>query len=76
MKRDLHNDEARYNVWLKEAKTIGILNLSPRNSNLIIQHTEDMEAGRNINRKSKAGKRGYNTLNTRKSWLITTFLKI
>ncbi len=32
-----------------------------------------MEAGRNINRRSKAGRRGYNTLNTRKSWLITIF---
>ncbi len=32
-----------------------------------------MEAGRNVNRKSKAGRRGYNTLNTRKSWLIVIF---
>ncbi len=73
MKRDLRNDEARYNNWLKEAKKIGILDLTKKNSDLIIQHIEDMEAGRNINRRSKAGRRGYNTLNTRKSWLITIF---
>jgi len=71
MKRDLRNDEARYNNWLKEVKNIGILSLTKKNSDLIIQHIEDMEAGRNINRRSKAGRRGYNTLNTRKSWLIT-----
>ena len=73
MKRDLRNDEARYNNWLKEVNKIGILNLTKNNSDLIIQHIEDMEAGRNINRRSKAGRRGYNTLNTRKSWLITIF---
>jgi integrase len=73
MKRDLRNDEARYNIWLKEVKNIGILNLSQKNSDFIIQHIEDMEAGRNINRRSKTGRRGYNTLNTRKSWLITIF---
>jgi integrase len=73
MKRDLRNDEARYNNWLKEVNKIGILNLTKNNSDLIIQHIKDMEAGRNINRRSKAGRRGYNTLNTRKSWLITIF---
>jgi integrase len=73
MKRDLRNDEARYNIWLKEVQKIGILNLTKQNSDLIIQHIEDMEAGRNINRRSKTGRRGYNTLNTRKSWLITIF---
>ena len=73
MKRDLRNDEARYNNWLKEVKKIGILNLTKKDSDLIIQHIEDMEAGRNVNRKSKAGRRGYNTLNTRRSWLIVIF---
>jgi hypothetical protein len=52
MKRDIRNDEARYNIWLKEVKNIGILNLTKNNSDLIIQHIEDMEAGRNISRKS------------------------
>ena len=73
MKRDLRNDEARYNNWLNEVKKIGISDLTQKNSDLIIQHIEDMEAGRNVNRKSKAGRRGYNTLNTRKSWRITIF---
>jgi integrase len=71
MKRDLRNDEARYKNWFNEVKKVGISDLTQKNSDLIIQHIEDMEAGRNINRKSKAGRRGYNTLNTRKSWLIT-----
>ena len=73
MKRDLRNYEARYNIWLKEVKKIGILNLTKKNSDLIIHHIEDMEAGRNINRRSKTGRRGYKILNTRKSWLITIF---
>ncbi|MHC4158415.1 MAG: tyrosine-type recombinase/integrase [Planctomycetota bacterium] len=69
----MRNDEARYNNWLKEAKEIGIPNLTQNNSDLLIQHIEDMEAGRNISRKSKTGRRGYSTLNTRKSWLIVIF---
>jgi len=73
MKRDIRNDQARYNAWIEEVKETGIPNLTKENSDLIIQHIEDMEAGRNVNRKSKAGRRGYNTLNTRKSWLITVF---
>ena len=73
MKRDIRNDQARYNAWIEEVKETGIPNLTKENSDLIIQHIEDMEAGRNVNRKSKAGRRGYNTLNTRKSWLITIF---
>ena len=71
MKRDLRNDEARYKNWFNEVKKVGISDLTQKNSDLIVQHIEDMEAGRNVNRKSKAGRRGYNTLNTRKSWLIT-----
>lgn len=57
----------------QRSQKIGILNLTKKNSDLIIQHIEDMEAGRNVNRRSKAGRRGYSTLNTRKSWLITIF---
>ena len=73
MKRDIRNDQARYNAWIEEVKETGIPNLTKENSDLIIQHIEDMEAGRNVNRKSKAGRRGYNTLNTRRSWLIVIF---
>ena len=73
MKRDIRNDQARYNAWIEEVKETGIPNLTKENSDLIIQHIEDMEAGRNVNRKSKAGKRGYNTLNTRRSWPIVIF---
>ena len=73
MKRDLRNDEARYKNWFNEVKKVGISDLTQKNSDWIVQHIEDMEAGRNVNRKSKAGRRGYNTLNTRKSWLITIF---
>ena len=58
MKRDLRNDETRYNNWLKEAKNIGILSLTKKNSDLIIQHIEDMEAGRNINKRGTGCGRG------------------
>jgi hypothetical protein len=62
MKRDLRNDEARYKNWFNEVKKIGISDLTQNNSDLIIRHIEDMEAGGNVNRKSKAGRTGYNTL--------------
>ena len=51
MVREVRNEEHRFNTWLKKVKEEGIEDLYPINSKLVIQHLEDMEAGRNINRK-------------------------
>lgn len=73
MIRDIGNNEARFNAWLDDVKQGGIIGLSPTNSKLIINHIEDMLAGTNTNRKHSKGKRGFNTLLTRKTYLVLIF---
>lgn len=73
MIRDIGNTEARFKAWLQEAREEGIYGLNLTNSNLIIGHIEDLASGNNTDKKHKKGKRSYNTLLTRKSWLIVIF---
>jgi len=71
--RDIGNTAERYKNWIAEVKEQGIVGLNLINSKLLIQHIEDLETGRNTDRKHAKGSRGFNTLLTRKVWLIIIF---
>jgi len=65
MRRDIYNDETRFQKWKKEALKEGI-GLSKQNSDLIIQHLSSLEEK----------KRGFNTINTRRVRLVKLFQKL
>jgi hypothetical protein len=65
MRRDIYNDEGRFQKWKKEALKDGI-GLSKQNTDLIIQHLSTLEEK----------KRGFNTINTRRVRLVKLFQKL
>lgn len=64
MKVDVYNHERRYKRWKETVLAEGEPELSSRNGELLIQYVFDMEAGRNVSRRSRKGGRGYARLNT------------
>lgn len=66
MVRDIYRNEERYNNWKKEVMENGITELSPKNSELVIQHLNSLEEK----------KRHYNTINVRRARLIKLISKL
>jgi integrase len=63
MKRDIFGHKDRYEKWKANALEEGIIGLTKKNSDIILQHILDMEIGVNISNKNKKGARSYPRLN-------------
>ena len=63
MKLDVHGHKQRYERWRDSVKEEGEVNLSKKNSDILIEFIFDMEMGINVSRKSVKGGRSYPRLN-------------
>ena len=69
MKRDIFGHKERYEKWKADVVEEGIIGLTKKNSDIILQHVFDMEIGVNISNKNKKGARSYPRLNNIKQRL-------
>jgi len=69
MKIDPYHNKEYYLGWKERVKS-GIPEISPENSQIILQYLNDMEKGINVSSTSVKGARSYLRLNSLKSRLI------
>lgn len=70
MKVDLSHYKECHDNWKRQVEATSIKGISKRNSDLIIQYTNDMELGQNTAKKSKKGARSYGRLVITRNLLI------
>jgi len=63
MKRDIYCHEKRYKNWKEEVVEFGIVGLTKKNADYLINYVFDMEIGVNVSKKNKKGARSYPRLN-------------